>query len=123
MHEHFPTISGFSRKSPAACVLTTRFGRHEGLGKYVPAGVMASTGVAYTLVFVSTTNDYMFRKTLTVRLSAEDEKMFARLLQHKASQTAQFGLPPPSQSQLMRALIRKAYLDLTQDGHRQRSLV
>ena len=65
----------------------------------------------------------MFRKTVAVPLSAEDKKMFARLLDHKASQTAGFSLPPPSQSQLMRALIRVAYLDLTQDRHRQQRLV
>jgi len=40
--------------------------------------------------------------------------MFPRLLEHTANQTAQFGLPPPSQSQHMRTLIREAYLNLSQ---------
>ena len=85
--------------------------------------LMRRPGIAYTRVFGSNTNDYMLRKVLTVRLSAEDEKMFARLLEHKAGQAAQFELSPPSQSQLVRTLIRKAYLDLAGDGYRQRRFV
>ena len=49
--------------------------------------------------------------------------MIYRPLKRKASQAASFGLPPPSQSQFMWALIRKAYLDLTQDERRQQRFI
>ena len=92
------------------------------LGNTLAATANAPLGMACTCVFGSNTSDYMRRKIITVRLSAEDEKMFARLLKNKAGHATQFGLLPPSQSQLVRALIREAYFDLTGDGHRQQRL-
>ena len=84
---------------------------------------MRRPGVARTRVFGTNTSAYMLREIITVRLSAEDEKMFARLLEHKAGQAARFGLSAPSQSQLVSTLIREAYVNLTGDGHRQQRLV
>ena len=49
--------------------------------------------------------------------------MIARLLEHKANQTARQWIPPPSRSPFVRALIRVAYLGLTPDGLRQQRLV
>ena len=93
------------------------------LGNALAVAARALPGFAYTPVFASITSEYMLHNIITVRLSSEDEKMFARLIEHKAGQAAGFGLPPPIQSQLMRALIWDAYLDLTRDGHRQQRLV
>ena len=89
------------------------------LGNALAVAANAPPMIAYTRVFGSNSSDYMLRKIITVRSSAEDEKMFDRLLDHKAKQAASFGLSPPSQSQFLRALIREAYLEFIGDGHRQ----
>lgn len=64
------------------------------LGNVLAAAERVLPGMAYTSVFGANTADYMFRKIITLRLSAEDEKIFTRLLDHKAKQAAGFGAVP-----------------------------
>ena len=55
------------------------------LGNALLAAPKAPLGIACIREFTSITSDYMFRKTINIRLPAEDEKVFSRLLEHKTS--------------------------------------